>query len=709
MISLRSSASFCAAIALVSLAAMPLMAQSAKAFGYRDFSHEARIEAEFLKVPSATLAGQHMKRLTAEPHLSATPGDYRSAQYVAAKFRAAGLETTIVPYKVLLNHPIEERLEAWNDRGEKILGGMTPEHVKDDPWQGRPGISMPFHGSSASGDITAELVYANFGRPEDFATLAAHHIDVRGKIVIARYGSNFRGVKAWQAEAHGAIGLLIYSDPHEDGPAKGSVYPDGPWRPDTAVQMGAVQYLFDYPGDPTTPGVASTMTLPASQRTPADKTGNQPHIPSLPISYHDAEPLLRALSGPQVPAEWQGSLPFDYHMGGSGARVHLLSRQDYKLRTIWNVLGKIKGSKLPGEEVVIGNHRDAWIYGAVDPVSGTAAMLETVHGIGALLKQGWRPERSILFASWDAEEQGLVGSTEWVEQHMAEAEHIVAYFNTDVAVSGPDFSASAVPSLKRFLTEVTASVPSPLGSTVYQQWLASSHKHDNELRDPHAITPASEVELGNLGSGSDFTPFLQHAGIPASDIGSDGPYGVYHSVFDNYQWFVRNADPKFVYEQEMARVLGIEALRMADADTLPLDYTTYAHQISVALEAAEKRVHEMQIGGIDFAPAETALQHFAAQATRATHLVEAPPASTAAVNHALRQTETAFLSNAGLPNRPWYRHTIFAPGIATGYAVVMLPGVNEALDAHNAALANQQLQVIAASIESAARVLAQAR
>jgi N-acetylated-alpha-linked acidic dipeptidase len=676
--------------------------------GYTDFSAESKIEATFLAVPDAKLAGEHLKLLTAEPHLAATPEDRKTAEYVARKFREAGLETEIVPYRVLINRPKSVRMEAYGPDGKLLMSGPTREHVAGDRFQDDPRVMMAFNGSSGSGDVTAEVVYANYGRLEDFDQLAAQHIDLRGKIVLVRYGANFRGVKVYIAELRGALGVLIYSDPHDDGFTKGDVYPNGPWRPESAVQLGSVQYLFKYPGDPETPGVASTLDLPASARIPAEKSGNQPHIPSIPLSYHDAAPILAALKGPVTPQEWQGGLPFRYHLGGQGSvRVHLLSEQDYQLRTIWDVIGKVKGTEHPDEWVIAGNHRDAWIYGAVDPSSGTAAMLETVHGVGALIKQGWRPKRTLIFASWDAEEEGLIGSTEWVEQHMKPLEGAVAYFNTDVAVAGTDFSAAAVPSLKQFVREITHAVPSPLGGTVYQQWRINhpaQEKHSDGL-----ATSNEEIQVGDLGSGSDFTPFFQHAGVPSTDISSDGPYGVYHSVFDNYAWFTQNADPKFVYLQQMARIFGLEAVRMADAEVLPYDYVTYAREVSLYVAAAQGKATKLGFGSLDFGSVQTAAAHFAAAAEQAYRLQTAHSGNLDKLNLALRQTETALLNEAGLPNRPWYRHTIFAPGEYTGYSAVALPGVNEALDAHDVNHAAQQLAALSQALERAASALGRAQ
>ena len=698
-------------VILLALASSLLPAQSAPptVFGYADFSQQARIEKKFLSVPSAKLAGRHLKTLTAQPHMAATPGDRKTADYVAHQFRVAGLETGIVSYRVLLNQPEVVRVEAFDPVGKLLMSGPTREHVDGDPFQNDPRVSMPFNGSSGSGDVTAEVVYANYGRLEDFDLLVANHIDLHGKIVLCRYGSNFRGVKVFLAEERGAAGVLLYSDPQDDGFAKGAVYPKGPWRPETAVQLGSVQYLFKYPGDPETPGVASTLDLPDSARVPNEKSGNQPRIISIPISYHDASPILQALKGQLAPLGWQGALPFRYHFGlveaGTGVRVHLISKQDYQRRIIWDVIGKIKGSLYPSEWVIEGNHRDAWIYGAVDPSSGTAAMLEAVHGFGVLLNQGWRPERTVVFCSWDAEEEGLIGSTEWVEQHAAVLDHAVAYFNTDVAVSGPDFSAAAVPSLKHFISELTRSVPSPLGGTVYSQWKARGPGNGDKRASNAPPVPGEDVRMGDLGSGSDFTPFLQHAGVPSTDVGSGGPYGVYHSVFDNFAWYTRNADPKFVYLQEMARVLGLEALRMADTDVLPYDYVSYAREVNSYIEATENKSSEAKLAGLDFGPAKAAAARMTAAAERAHRRQTSPSGDLAKLNLGLRQVETAFLSENGLPDRPWYKHTIFAPGAHTGYSAVVLPGVNEAIDSRDQVRAAQQLGVLTLALQRAALAL----
>jgi len=680
-------------------------------FGYRDFSAQAKIDQQFLAVPDAKLAGEELKTLTAAPHIAGSKEDHDTALYVAEKFKAAGLDTSIVTYKAWLNLPKEIHITATDASGKTLMTGPTPEHVDGDPFDDDPRVVNAFNGSSPSGDVTADVVYANYGRPEDFKKLDDLGISVKGKIVLTRYGGNFRGVKVYIAQERGAAGVIIYSDPSDDGYFRGDKYPKGPYRPDTGVQRGSVQFLFKYPGDASTPGVASTPDLPESKREKPETAGNMPQIPSTPISYHDAAPILEALNGPTVPHEWQGALSFTYHVGGSGSvKVHVVLQQDYAYRDIWDVIGKIPGTEWPNDWVVAGNHRDAWVYGAVDPNSGTAAMLETVHGIGALLKSGWKPKRTIIFGSWDAEEEGLIGSTEWAEDNAAALAHAVAYFNTDVGVSGPNFDASAVPSLKDFVREVTKEVSAPKGGNVYDQWKKSqsegeSRRHSANEHMGQGAHKEGDVEIGDLGSGSDYTPFIQHLGVPSTDIGSSGPYGVYHSVFDNYNWFIKNADPTFVYEQQQARVFGIEILHMADTDVLPYDYVIYGKEITEYLNTAKKKADDSKVSGLDFAPALTAAQRFTSAAEAAHKKQQSLPANPTELNTQLRQVEGDLLSSAGLPKRPWFKHTIYAPGEYTGYAAVVIPGVNEAIDAKDSTRGSAQLTTLTEAINRAASTL----
>jgi N-acetylated-alpha-linked acidic dipeptidase len=676
-------------------------------FGFRDFSKQYQIDQQFLAVPSPARAEQHLKILTAQPHVAGSPEDKATADYVAKNFAIAGLETETVKYSVWMNRPAEISVSVTAPPNVK-MNGPRPEHVEGDPMADNPRVPAAFNGSSPSGDAEAEVVYANYGRPEDFKKLEELKVDVKGKIVIVRYGDNFRGVKSFVAEEHGAAAVIIYSDPIDDGYFRGDVYPRGPWRPESGVQRGSIQYMFKYPGDPTTPGIASLTTLPESQRVPPEKAGNMPKIPTTPLSYGDARPILENLAGPESPREWQGALPFTYHVGPGPVKVKLHLKQDYRYWTIWDVIGKIPGTKYPDQWVVLGNHRDAWAFGAVDPNSGTAAMLETVHGLADLLKHGWKPERTIVFASWDAEEEGLIGSTEWGEEHEKDLARAAAYFNLDVAVSGPNFGASAVPSLKGFVRDATRVVPSPKGGMLYDVWKerqAERRVDAGQRRAPNAHVE-NDVPVGDLGSGSDYSVFIQHLGIPSTDMSSSGSYGVYHSAFDNFNWFKKFGDPTFVYEQEMARVLGIEALHMASADVLPYDYEIYGKEIGSYIENSREKARQvLGTNAPDFTKASDAARRFMNAGARVLAIEKNPPQDTAKLNQALISAERALLSKEGLPNRPWFKHVIYAPGQYTGYAAVVIPGVNEAIDAKNVQLATDQLQVLTDALNRAAGVL----
>ena len=683
-------------------------------FGFRDAAAELKAEARFLAVPDPKRAEEHLRILTQAPHIAGSPEDKATADYVAEKFREAGLDTEIVEYRVWFNYPDEVSVEAALPSGV-IMRGPSREHVDGDPFQDDARIKPPYNGMAPSGDAEAEVVYANYGSPEDFQKLAQMKIDVRGKIVLVRYGQNFRGVKAFVAQEHGAAGVIIYSDPADDGWKRGDKYPQGPWRPDTGAQRGSIGYMFQFSGDPTTPGIAAVPSLPDSKRTPPEKSAQLPKIPTTPISYADAWPVLEHLGGPESPREWQGSLPFTYHVGPGPVKVKIHLKQDYQYRTIWDVIGRVRGTDWPNQWVVSGNHRDAWVYGAVDPNSGTAAMLESVHGIGELLKSGWKPKRSLVFASWDAEEEGLIGSTEWGEEHAEELKEAAAYFNMDVAVSGPKFGASSVPSLKQFLREISKAVQSPLGGSVYESWHKSSQS-GNETFNPQETSgstfrpPAaqvhSDVSVGDLGSGSDYTVFLQHLGVPSTDIGSTGAYGVYHSVFDNFNWFKKFGDPNFVYEQQMARLYGLEALRMANADYLPFDYEEYGKEILAYIDGAKKKAEHKFTGRVpDFGPAAQAAKHFQDAGAKILLKERKAPEDATRLNRALCDAERALLLPEGLPNRPWYRHAIYAPGQYTGYAAVVIPGVNEAIDAADLDRTQQQITELAAALNRAARTL----
>jgi len=678
--------------------------------GFRNFSAEQQAEIRFLAVPDPKLAEEHLRILTAAPHIAGSAEDKKTAEYVLQKFREAGLDAEITEYRVWMNLPAEVSVSIVNPPMPDYHA-PRPEHVNGDPFQDDPRVTPGFNEYSPSGDVEADVVFANYGRPEDFKKLEDMKINVRGKIVIVRYGENYRGVKEYIAEQHGAAGMIIYSDPIDDGYFKGDKYPDGPWRPESAVQRGSIMYMFKYPGDPTTPGVASVPSLPDNQRVPPGQAVNLPHIPATPLSYQDARPIMENLRGPLSPRPWQGALPFAYHIGPGPVRVKIHLKQDYQYRTIWDVTAKVKGTEEPDQLVIAGNHRDAWVYGAVDPNSGTAAMLEAAHGIGELLKSGWKPKRTLIIASWDAEEEGLIGSTEWAEQHEKELANAVAYFNMDVGVSGPNFNAQAVPSLKGFVREVTRQVPSPKGGTVYEVWKEQREKTARQEPDPtQNRVPNAKVEndvpVGDLGSGSDYSVFIQHLGVPSADMTSSGPYGVYHSTFDDFTWFKNFGDPTFVYEQQMARIFGIEALHMAQADVLPYDYALYGKEIGAYIDTAKNKAQQiLGANAPDFTAASQAAKRFSDAGARILAIQKNPPPDTAKLNHVLITAERALLIEKGLPNRSWFKHSIYAPGQYTGYAAVVIPGVNEAIDAKNAPLTTQQLQVLTEALNRASAVL----
>ena len=683
-------------------------------FGFRDFSRQAEIDRRFNESPDAKRAEEHLRILTQSPHVAGSPEDRRTAEYVAQKFREAGLDTQIVEYKVLLSFPEEVSVDVTAPPNVK-MHGPSREHVDDDAYQDDPRILPAYNAYSPSGDAEAEVVYVNYGSPQDYKQLEAMKIDVHGKIVLARYGGNYRGVKSLVAQEHGAAGVIIYSDPIDDGYYRGDVYPKGPFRPATGVQRGSIDYTFRYAGDPTTPGIASLTSLPDSQRTPPAMASDLPRIVTMPLSYADAAPIMQSLGGPESPREWQGAMPFTYHTGPGPVRVKMHLKLTAPYRTIWDVIGTVRGAEFPDEWVVGGNHRDAWVYGAVDPNSGTAAMLESVHGIGDLMKSGWKPRRTMVFCSWDGEEEGMIGSTEWGEQHGQDLQRAVAYFNMDVGVAGPNFGASAVPALKQFVRDVTKQVPSPRGGTVYQVWRDAKERErvKNTSPDlggtqnrPPAAKVEDDVEVGDLGSGSDYSVFLQHLGIPATDIGSGGPYGVYHSVFDNFAWFKKFGDPEFKYERQMARVFGVQMLHMAGADYLPEDYELYGREIVSYVQQAEVKAKQtLGAQSPSFSNALVAAQRFQKAGAQIREAQNSATRDSAKLNRALSAAERALLIDQGLPDRPWFRHVIYAPGEYTGYAAVVIPGVNEAIDARDTARTTAQLAVLSDALNRASSVL----
>src|SRR5215831_1387548 len=687
-------------------------AQAIDGFSAARSQEERRLEAQFRAVPQGASAREHLRRLTAEPHVAGTPEDRATAIYVRDQMRLFGLPAELKEYQVWLNYPKTDPIvELIAPRREKLSVRETA--IREDPTSSNPKITPLFNGYSASGDVTAPLVYANYGLPPDYDALAKAGVDVKGKIVIVRYGNSFRGVKAKVAQDHGAVGCLIYSDPADDGYAQGEVYPKGPWRPVTSGQRGSVQFLFQYPGDPLTPGKPA---IPGTPRISLEEAyADIPRIPVQPLAYDEARKLIEPLKGPVRPRGFQGAFPFPYHAGGtSDVRVHLKTDMDYAQRTLWDVVARIDGDQEADRWVIMGNHRDAWVFGAVDPNSGTATMLEAAHGFGELLKNGWKPRRTIVLCSWDGEEYGLIGSTEWAEENAAELQQkAVAYLNVDVAVNGPNYSASAVPSLSRLIRAATREIKDPkTGKTVYQQWTDRAREQRTEL-DPEYD---DEARISPLGSGSDYTPFLQHLGIASTDMGFGGDYGVYHSAYDSFYWMTQFGDPDFAYHVATAQLWGTMALRLADAPALAFNYVDYANQIREYFDETVKLAKRRHLDkAVDEKAMNDALKDFADEAGRVESERqklandETARARLRRLNDALMNAERSFIDERGLIGRPWYRHQIYAPGIFTGYAAQPLTDFRQGLDDRNSTNMKDGLARIVAAIRRATEVLKKGR
>jgi N-acetylated-alpha-linked acidic dipeptidase len=674
---------------------------------------ERQLEQKLLAIPDAARAEADSRRLTNEPHMAGTEASHRVAEWVRDQFASYGFDAEIVPYSVWLPQPREQRLELTEPH-KKILGSPEPP-VAGDKDTNDPHAIAAFNVYSPSGDVKAPVIYVNYGMPEDYRALDSLGVSVEGKIAIARYGKSYRGIKAKVAEEHKAVGLLLYSDPADDGFAVGDVYPGGPWRPMGGIQRGSILYTEFYPGDPLTPGTPATVD---AVRISPNAAVSLPHIPTMPISAQDASAILSVLDGKHVPPLWQGSLPFTYHVGPGHSEVHMKLVMDYAQRQIYDVIAKLHGAD-DNEWVLLGNHHDAWVYGAADPGSGTAAMLETARSLGELVRGGWKPRRTMVICEWDGEEPGLLGSTEWVEANRAELQaKAVAYLNTDVGATGPNFAASATPSLNNLVRDATRAVMDPAtGVSVYDAWREHSASARADVSGTARTTagPANsgDAPLSGLGAGSDFTPFFDYAGIPSLDMGFGGDYGVYHSLYDDFYWMKHFGDPMFAYHAALARILGIMALRLDEADVLPYDFPAYAAEIARAqseLTARASRRSGDSSSLKSVADASAELLASAMRASQALRAIESAAPNSAQqddLNRALLGVERALLSPDGLSGRPWYKHTIYAPGSYTGYAPEMLPGVTEALDHNDPVELRREAGSLAAALHRAAAQLDQ--
>jgi N-acetylated-alpha-linked acidic dipeptidase len=689
----------------------PSLARAQEAHPIRGFAgprveEERQLEQKLRTVPDAAHAESHLRRITSEPHMAGTEGSHRLAEWLRDQYRSYGFDAEIVTYSAWLGLPREVSLELVTPEKKKLA---TPERSYDaDKDTFNTNAVGAFNAFSPSGDVTAPVVYVNYGTQEDYRALAAIGISVEGKIVLARYGRCYRGIKTKLAEEHKALGLVIYSDPGDDGYAQGDVFPTGPWRPMSGIQRGSVEYTEIYPGDPLTSGVAATRG--AKRITPAEAT-NLPHIPTLPINAQDAAAILADMGGVHVPRSWQGGLPFTYHVGSDYATLHMKVAVDYQQRAIYDVIAKLRGTS-DGEWVMLGNHHDAWVYGAVDPGSGTAAMLETARALGELARSGWKPRRTIVMCEWDGEEPGLIGSTEFVEANLAELQaKAVAYINTDVGVAGPNFSGSGTPSLKELIRDAARDVQDPTGSrSVYDVWLEHSSNSEGQFSGAARLTakadPSGEAPLGDLGAGSDFCAFFDHAGIPSLDMGFTGDYGVYHSIYDDFFWMKTFGDPTFAYHATLAKLLGTVTLRLDEADVLPFDYPAYAWEISRAANGMMTRAQEAGVTNEKLKSVVDGSTELTMSATRVSAALQKAhgslaPAVEERINRELVQVEQSLLEPGGLTNRAWYKHTIYAPGSYAGYSAELLPGLSEALDKMDRVAIDREAEALAAALQRA--------
>jgi len=736
---------------------------------------QAKAEARAIAIPTPEKARAWLRSLTEEPHVAGTPADFKTAIDVRDKLRAWGWRAELAEYDVLLNYPVAGSVKLEILRPQPSLLKVTEDPFAPDKDSASPDVFPAFHGYGVSGDVTGQVVYVNFGRPEDFAAVEVMGIDVRGKIVLARYGEVFRGLKVRNAQKRGAKGILIFSDPADDGYARGDIYPNGPYRPASSIQRGSVQFLPFGPGDPSTPGFPS---IKGAKRIPWDEVdgftlatdaleprpNGQPirqnrveqwekmtglvrddyfaTIPSLPISYEAARPILAALGGPNVPRGWQGGLPLPYHVGPGPTEVHFTVAMDYKVRTIWNVIATIQGTVEPDRWVMIGNHRDAWVYGAVDPGSGTSATLEMCRALGESVKAGWKPRRSLVYASWDAEEYGLVGSTEWADEHAKEIdEKAVLMLNVDSAVSGQELDLDGIPSLRDFLLEAASGVADVRkGGTLRDGWLAKHREGwagtgaldlddrvwtgpDRSLSDPPPNTRPFSPQLKPLGSGSDYTAFVDHLGVPAIDVGFTGHYGVYHSIYDDFYWMEKFGDPEFITHTAAARLYTLIALRAAGAEVLPFRFTPYGEALRDHVDELRRmlarKARSAEPGGArpfaafdDFPQLVGPIRAFQTQAAAVDKATAAlanrdgvSGERLARVNDALLRVERSFLLPDGLPGRAWFKHAIYAPGLTTGYSSWPLPGVRQAVIDGDLAALTTQTTALAGRIDAATEAL----
>ena len=699
----------------------------------------ARVEREwemkFRALPSPDNMREYMKRLSAHPHHVGSPYDQDNAQWILSKFKEWGLDAHIETFHVLFPTPKERLVQLVEPT--KFVAKLKEPAFSVDPTSDQMDEQLPtYNAYSTDGDVTGPLVYVNYGVPEDYKQLERLGLSVKGAIVIARYGASWRGIKPKVAAEHGAVGCLIYSDPRDDGYFQGDVFPQGPWRPLEGAQRGSVMDMTLYSGDPLTPGVGATEE---AKRLPVGEAPTITKVPVMPLSYGDAQPLLAALQGPVAPDGWRGALPLPYHIGPGPAKVHLRVSFNWDIKPIYDVIARVTGSQYPAEWIIRGNHHDAWVNGAQDPISGQMALLEEARGFADLLKEGWKPRRTIIYCAWDGEEEGLLGSTEWAEQHADELQaNAAVYINTDSNGRGY-LNAGGSHTLEQFINGVERDIEDP--ETRLSVWKRNQLARIKKAApdDLQEVRQRPDLRIGALGSGSDYTGFLQHLGIAALNLSYDGEDGggIYHSVYDDFYWYTHFSDTQFVYGRALAQTVGTSVMRLADAGLLPLDFTNFADTVRKYVEELrtllkkeqdETRERNKQIEEgvfaatadprqvsippkmeevppyLNFAPLDNAVSSLSQGAGRyAKALAKARENGGSALDRAaldsvdkrLIESERRLTTREGLPRRPWYRHQIYAPGYYTGYGVKTIPAVREAIEEKQWKEADEQIVVVA--------------
>jgi len=743
--------SFLLAVSIVS-AASYVIADEAPLAGYSvESSHTERDwEQKFRATPDPANLRAYMQRLSAHPHNVGSPYDKDNAEWILAKFKEFGLDAHIESFNVLFPTP-KERLVELVEGGPHFVAKLQEPAVPGDPTSNQQSEQLPtYNAYSADGDVTGPLVYVNYGIPDDYEILERNGVSVKGAIVIARYGHAWRGIKPMVAAEHGAIGCIIYSDPRDDGYSPGVTYPEGAWRPKEGVQRGSVQDSTEFMGDPLTPGVGATAD---AKRLPIKNAPTLTKIPVLPISYADAEPLLAAIAGPVVPPAWRGGLPITYRLGPGPGKVHLKMFSNWDIKPLYDVIAKIPGAQFPDEWVLRGNHHDAWVNGAEDPISGQVALVEEARSLGALVKAGWKPKRTIIYCAWDGEEPGLLGSVEWAETHADELrKHAVAYINSDSNGRGV-LGAEGSHTLEKLVNDVAHDVQDPETKlTVWKRWQLDSIKSASSDEERQELRQRKDIRIGISGGGSDHAGFQNFLGIAVIDasFGGEDEGGIYHSIYDDFYWYTHFSDTDFVYGRTLSQFNGSMIMRLADADLLPFDFSDFADTVQTYVKGLQtfstkmrddirERNLEIEEGVftaaadpkkayfppkkedlppyLDFSPLQNsadALSRSAGEYQKALTAADAnggsalTSASIAEVNGLLIQSERKLTTPEGLPGRFWYKHQIYAPGVYTGYESKAIPAVREAIEQKKWKQAEQAMARAAAVLQDEATLVSSA-